>query len=147
VLVPILRAALSIRTPVLSRQAQLASVFLRVLAAGLLIWIGIIHLHLWQEGYRFISTNGPLFLADAIAAFMLAAAMLIRAVPGVGLAGIGFAATTLGALVVSLVVGLFGFRESISASFAVLSIVIESVVIVILTVWTALVALAVTRTR
>jgi hypothetical protein len=137
-LVPI-TAALSIRTPVLGRRAQIASACLRVTAAGLLTWIGAIHLHLWQEGYRFIPTNGPLFLVDGIAAFVLAAAILLRAAPGVGLAAAGFASATLAALVISLTIGLFGFKESISASFVVQSIVIESAVIVLLAGWTGLV--------
>jgi hypothetical protein len=38
---------------------------------ALLAWIGYIHLHLWQEGYRHIPTNGPLFLLDAVAGFVL----------------------------------------------------------------------------
>ena len=46
----------------------------RLGCAALLILIGYIHLHLWQEGYRQIATDGPLFLLDAVAAFVLAAA-------------------------------------------------------------------------
>ena len=51
---PITREALSARTPVLGRRAQLASVSLRIIVAGLLSgvagllsWIGAIHVHLW----------------------------------------------------------------------------------------------------
>jgi hypothetical protein len=146
-LVPVTRAALSMRTPVLGRRAQLASLYLRIIGAGLLSWIGAIHVRLWQEGYRFIPTNGPLFLLDGIAAFVLAAALLLRAVPGVGLAAAAFASATLGALVISLTVGLFGFRESLSASFVMLSIVIESGVIVLLAGWTGLVARAASHNR
>src|SRR5260370_27065686 len=45
---------------------------LRLGCVALLAWIGYIHLHLWQEGYRHIPTNGPLFLLDAAAGFVLA---------------------------------------------------------------------------
>jgi hypothetical protein len=121
---------LSLRRPALAGAARIAAIVLQLVIAGLLAWIGGIHLHLWQEGYRFIPTNGPLFLVDAVAAFVLVAATLLWAAPLAGVVAAGFAASTLGALVISLTVGLFGFRESISASFVVLSIVIESVTMV-----------------
>ena len=80
-------------------------------------WIGYIHLHLWAEGYRQIPTDGPLFLLDAVAGFALAAALLAWPRPLAGLVAAGYTAATLGALLISLSVGLFGFRESISASY------------------------------
>src|SRR6516162_6056841 len=51
-----------------------AALLLRLACVALLAWIGYIHLHLWLEGYRQIPTDGPLFLLDALAAFLLAAA-------------------------------------------------------------------------
>ena len=84
---------------------------------ALLAWIGYIHLHLWLEGYRQIPTNGPLFLLDAVAGFILAAVLLAWPRPLAGLLAAGYTASTLGALLISLTVGLFGFRESISASY------------------------------
>jgi hypothetical protein len=128
-------APLSIRSP----HGALA-LLLRLGSAALLVLIGYIHLHLWQEGYRQIPTDGPMFLADAVAAFVLAAVLLAWARPIVGLLGAGFAAATLGALLISLSVGLFGFHEDIHASFVVESIVIESIVTVALAGWTVLVA-------
>ncbi len=113
---------------------------LRVGLAGMLAWIGYIHLHLWQEGYRHLPTNGPLFLLDAIAAFVLAAALLAWPRPLAGLLAAGFTAATLGALLISLNVGLFGFRESISASYVVESLIIETITVLGLAVWTVLVA-------
>jgi hypothetical protein len=44
------------------------------------------------------------------------------------------------ALVISLTVGLLGFNESISAYYVVLALVVESITLVILLAWTALVA-------
>src|SRR5262249_3150873 len=79
--------------------------------------------------------DGPMFLADALAAFGLAAVLLAWARPVVGLLAAGFAAATLGALLISLSIGLFGFRESIQASFVVESIVIEAIVTVALAGW------------
>src|SRR6185369_10049486 len=52
----------------------------------------------------------------------------------------GYTAATLGALLISLSVGLFGFRESISASYVVESLAIETITVVALISWTVLVA-------
>ena len=109
---------------------------------ALLAWIGYIHLHLWQEGYRQIPTDGPLFLLDAVAGFVLAAALLAWPRPLAGLLAAGYTASTLGALLISLTVGLFGFRESISASYVTESLAIETITVLALLSWTALVAAA-----
>ena len=117
-----------------------AALLLRAGCAALLAWIGYIHLHLWLEGYRQIPTDGPLFLVDAVAAFVLAAVLLAFARPLAGLLAAGYAAATLGALVISLTVGLFGFRESISASYVLESIIIEAITVLALMTWTVLIA-------
>ena len=118
------------------------ALLLRLCCVALLAWIGYIHLHLWQEGYRQIPTDGPLFLLDAVAAFVLAAALLTWPRALAGLVAAGYTAATLGALLISLTVGLFGFRESISASFVVQSLAIETIAVLALISWTALVAAA-----
>ena len=127
------------QAPVTGRR-RAAALLLRLSCAALLAWIGYIHLHLWLEGYRQIPTDGPLFLADAIAAFVLAAVLLAFSRPLAGLLAAGYTAGTLGALVISLTVGLFGFRESISASYVVESIIIEAITVLALMTWTVLVA-------
>jgi hypothetical protein len=129
------------------RHLRAAALALRLAAAGLLGWIGYIHWHLWQEGYKHIPTNGPLFLLDAIAAVILGLVLLTWPRALAGLAGAAFAAATIVALVISLSVGLFGFRESISASYVVQSLVIESVAVVILLSWTVITAAAAPRTH
>lgn len=122
-------------------DARLAiTLLLRLGSAALLVWIGYIHLHLWQEGYRHIPTNGPLFLVDAVAAAAFAGALLAWPRPLTGLLAAGFTASTIGALVISLTVGLFGFKESISASFVVESLVIETITALMLLGWTVLAA-------
>jgi membrane-bound ClpP family serine protease len=118
---------------------------LRLAGAGLLGWIGYIHWHLWQEGYKYIPTNGPLFLLDAIVAVALGLVLLTWPRPLAGLAGAAFTAATILALVISLSVGLFGFHESISASYVVQSLVLESAAVIILLSWTAVTAAAVIR--
>jgi hypothetical protein len=117
-----------------------AALLLRVGCVALLAWIGYIHLHLWLEGYRHIPTNGPLFLLDAVAGFALAAVLLAWPRPLAGLLAAGYTASTLGALLISLSVGLFGFRESISASYVVESLAIETITVLALSTWTVLVA-------
>jgi hypothetical protein len=116
------------------------ALLLRLSCAALLAWIGYIHLHLWQEGYRQIPTNGPLFLLDAVAGFILAAVLLAWPRPLAGLLAAGYTASTLGALIISLTVGLLGFRESISASYVVQSLTIETITVLALIGWTALAA-------
>src|SRR6201982_2523716 len=117
-----------------------AALLLRLGCVALLAWIGYIHLHLWQEGYRHIPTNGPLFLLDAVAGVGLPAVLLTWPRPLAGLLAAGYTASTLGALIISLSVGLFGFRESISASFVTESLTIASITVLALISWTLLVA-------
>src|ERR1700720_3223546 len=117
-----------------------AALLLRLGCVALLAWIGYVHLHLWQEGYRQIPTNGPLFLLDAVAGFALAAVLLVWPRPLAGLLAAGYTCATLGALIISLSVGLFGFRESISASFVTESLTIDSITVLGLISWTILVA-------
>ena len=117
-----------------------AALLLRGGCAALLAWIGYIHLHLWLEGYRQIPTDGPLFLIDAIFAFVLASALLAWPRPLAGLLAAGYTAATLGALIISLTVGLFGFRESIHASYVTESIILEAITVLALMTWTILVA-------
>jgi hypothetical protein len=125
--------------PLRGHTAVMAAV-VRLAGAGLLVWTGWIHLHLWLEGYRQLPTNGPLFLAAALGAFLLAAALIVLPRPVIGLLGAGFLMATVGALIVSINFGLFGFRESAGASFVMLSLVIESVGALGLMIWTVLVA-------
>jgi hypothetical protein len=119
---------------------QAAALLLRLACVALLAWIGYIHLHLWLEGYRQIPTDGPLFLLDAIAAFLLAAILLMWPAPLAGLLAVGYTVSTIGALLISLTVGLFGFRESISASYVTQSLVIETITVIALASWTILAA-------
>jgi hypothetical protein len=127
-------------TPPARRGRRAAALLLRLACVALLAWIGSVHLHLWLEGYRQIPTNGPLFLLDAAAGFALAAVLLAWPRPLAGLAAAGYTAATLGALLISLTVGLFGFHESISASFVTQSLAVETITLLALLGWTALAA-------
>jgi len=133
----------SVRRPELRQRRNLfvAALALRLAGVGLLAWIGWVHWILWQnEGYKTIPTDGPFFLVDAIAGVVLAVLLLAWPRPLVGLLSAGFTASTILALVISLWVGLFGFKEFISAHYVVLALVVESIALVILLAWTAFAA-------
>jgi hypothetical protein len=89
-----------------------ATLLLRVAGSGLLIATAAIHLDLYLTGYRTIPTIGWLFLAQVIAAFALALAVLAiprRLVTPARLAaaaGAGFALATLGGYLLSVWTGL-----------------------------------------
>jgi len=85
--------------------------WLGIVGAALLVASGAIHLDLYVTGYRTIPTIGPLFLLQVIAAFVLAAAILVTGNWLVAAAGAGFAVSVLGGYLLSLWVGLFGFTE------------------------------------
>jgi hypothetical protein len=88
-----------------------------VAGSGLLIATAAIHLDLYLTGYRSIPTIGWLFLLQVIAAFGLGLAVL--AIPGrfvaparlAAGAGAGFALATVGGYLLSIWIGLFGFKE------------------------------------
>jgi predicted lipoprotein with Yx(FWY)xxD motif len=84
---------------------------LRMAGGGLLIATAAIHLDLYLTGYRSIPTIGWLFLLQVIAAFVLGAAVLASAARLAAAAGAVFSLATLGGYLLSLWIGLFGFKE------------------------------------
>jgi predicted lipoprotein with Yx(FWY)xxD motif len=88
-----------------------------VAGSGLLIATAAIHLDLYLTGYKTIPTIGWLFLLQVIAAFGLGLAVLAipsrLVLPGrlAAAAGAGFAIATLGGYILSVWIGLFGFKE------------------------------------
>lgn len=101
--------------------------------AGLLAWSAIIHLHLWSTGYRHIPTIGWLFLLQGIAGLMTAGAIAVSRHPVLMVAGALFAVGTIGGLLLSVHVGLFGFRDSLEAPFATQTLAIEAAAALVLT--------------
>jgi hypothetical protein len=101
----------------------------RLCGAALLLAMGGIHLYLWQTGYRDIHIIGPAFLANAILGALAAVALLLtpqRWLTWVSLLGGLLEIGTLGALLLSLTVGLFGFVEAWSAPLVVPTIIVEA---------------------
>ncbi len=103
----------------------LAGALLLVVSAG-------IHLHLWSTGYRHIPTIGPLFLMQGVAGIVLGLVVAVTRRGAAALLGALFAASTIGGLILSVEVGLFGFKDSLSAPDATLSLVVESAALVVL---------------
>ena len=85
--------------------------WLRVAGALLLLVSAGIHLALYLTGYRAIPTIGWLFLVQFIVAFVLAAGALVTHSRLVAIAGAGLALSTLGAYLLAVRIGLFGYKE------------------------------------
>jgi predicted lipoprotein with Yx(FWY)xxD motif len=86
---------------------------LRLRAAGALLLAGSagIHLYLYLTGYRSIPTIGWLFLLQVIFGFVLAAAVLATHSRLAVAASAALALSTLGAYLLAVWIGLFGFKE------------------------------------
>ena len=108
------------------RQQQALSwqwLILRVIGSGLLVATAAIHLDLYLTGYRTIPTIGWLFLLQVICAFSLGAIVLVSDNRLASAAGAGFALATLGGYLLSLRIGLFGFREVRTAAGIVAGVI------------------------
>ncbi len=116
----------------LAAPPSAAASVLCLAGAALLVVSAIIHLHLWSTGYRHIPTIGPLFVLQGIAGIAIALVVAVTRRVWAALAGAGFAASTIAGLLLSVEVGLFGFKDSLSAPDATLSLVVESAALVVL---------------
>ena len=93
------------------RLARLRQTGLRVVGAGLLAASAGIHLDLYLTGYKTIPTIGWLFLLQVITGLALALAVLVTPSRLVSAAAAGFALSVLGGYLLSVWIGLFGFKE------------------------------------
>jgi hypothetical protein len=110
---------------------------LRVLGTALLLGNGWLHWHLDDLGYSTVPTIGPLFRLNAVLAVILALAVLVTPMPWWRLAcaaGAVFQLGTLGALGLSLTVGLLGFKETLDAPDIPQAVVVEALGFVVLAV-------------
>ena len=92
------------------------------------IWSAYVHFHLWSEtdGYRSIPTIGPLFLLQSIAGLVIGVGV-DRGPPAVGGRHRDRASrsSTVAGFLLSVAVGLFGFKDSWLAPFAKEAFTIE----------------------
>jgi hypothetical protein len=104
---------------------------------ALLLVIGIVHLHLWQDGYRTLPIIGPLFVVAVVSAALIALFTSVQLNWVTAMTAAGFAAGTLGANILSLLLprGLFEFKQigvSYSGGIAIAS---EVGVLVLVSLW------------
>jgi hypothetical protein len=119
-------------------RASVNQVAARVVAAALVIATGAIHLYLYQDGFSSIPTIGPLFLANVAAAVVLGLVVLVRGRWIWSLLGAGFCLGTLGAFLVSVHWGLFGYQETLSGAWQQRAAAVEiagAIACLALTVW------------
>lgn len=105
--------------------------FGRLAGAGLVVATGATHLDLYLTGYRSIPTVGWLFLLQVIAAFGLAVLIVATKSRLVAAASAGFSISTLGGYLLSVWVGLFGFKE-VRTTAGIVAGVIEVVAFAVL---------------
>ncbi len=108
-----------------SRIARWTVLALAGIGAGFLVWSGVIHLDLWADGYKDISVIGPLFLVQGIASILLAVAIVAFRWLALIVAGALAGLATGAGLLLSVYVGLFGYTESLTVPYAVLSLAVE----------------------
>jgi hypothetical protein len=101
---------------------------IRVVGAALLLGMAWIHQHLYDLGYATVPTIGPLFRLNAVLGLVAAILVLVVPMPWWRLicaAGALLQIGTLGALVQSLTIGAFGFKETLDAPYIPQTIAVE----------------------
>jgi hypothetical protein len=105
--------------------ARWTILLLAATGAGFLVWSAVIHLELWSDGYRDISVIGPLFLLQGIGSILVAVAIVALRWLVLLAAGAVTAAATAVGLLLTVHVGLFGYKESLAVPYAELSLAVE----------------------
>lgn len=115
------------------RLADLAATAAFVVGGLLLVWSAYIHFQLWKSpDYHSIAVIGPLFLFQSVTALVIGLGVIaVRRLWAAAL-GLGFAAATMGGFLISVIHGLFGFKDSWQATFAQQAFGIELATIVVL---------------
>jgi hypothetical protein len=99
--------------------------FLALAGAVLLVWSGVIHIRLWSDGYRDISVIGPLFIVQGVGSIVIAVVLVVfRRLMLLAAGAVALVATAAG-LLLSVHIGLFGYRESLAVPYAGSSLVVE----------------------
>jgi len=121
------KAAESPAMPVIARA-------LRFAGASFILVNGGVHIYLWAHSYRDVRVIGPLFVVNALAALLIAAALLWRPEGITALLGLALSAGTFGAFMLTVTVGLFGFGTGWDLE-AVVAAVAEVGAILLLGLW------------
>jgi len=134
----LLRRPGALKSPI----ARAAVLVLTGIGAGFLVWSGVIHLDLWADGYKDISVIGPLFLVQGIASIVLAVAIVALRWLALLVAGAVTGVATAVGLLLTASVGLFGYTESLTVPYAMLSLAVEFTAAFVLLAAAVLLALA-----
>lgn len=125
-----------------SRAVRVAVLVLAATGGGFLIWSAVIHLKLWDGGYRDISVIGPLFLVQGIVCIVLGvAAVAFRWLALLAAGAVAGVATAVG-LLLSVHGGLFGYTENLAVPYATLSLAVEFTAAFVFLVGAAILAIA-----
>jgi hypothetical protein len=102
----------------------------RGLAAAGVLLSAVVHLDLWEQGFRDIRTIGPLFLLNVVAGLVIGVGILVwrHWLPAV--AAVGFGAATVVAFWISVLRGLFGVKEVATGTPEVLAEVADYAAVV-----------------
>lgn len=111
---------------------------LRIVAAALILIQGATHVQRWLDGYRAIDVVGPLFIANAVVALVVAVVLLVRGGLASGLAGIVVSFVTLVAFALSRRATLFGFSETRWDTVSFVAVGAEVAAVLVLLGWAAL---------
>jgi hypothetical protein len=93
--------------------------------AALVIATGAIHFYLYRLYFHRIATIGPLFLANFAVGVLLGVLILRRPGPLWSAIGALFCLATLGAFLISVHWGLFGYHERLSGTWQERAAVVE----------------------
>jgi hypothetical protein len=93
----------------------------RGLAAAGVLLSAVVHLDLWQQGFRDIHTIGPLFLLNAVGGLIIGVALVVWRHWLPAAAAVGFGAATVAAFWISVMHGLFGVKETATGTPEVLA--------------------------
>jgi hypothetical protein len=117
--------------PLLLHRAERASTNALVwVGAALLVVSGAIHLNLWDIAYRHVATLGPLFLLQAISAFVMALALAALRRGYLVVAALGLMIGTIVGFILVLTVGLFGFKLGFVSTEASITLAAECAAVV-----------------
>lgn len=97
----------------------------RGLAAAGVFLAAVVHLDLWVQGFRSISTIGPLFMLDFVAGMIIGVGVLVWRHWLPALLAAGFGAATVVAFWISVIHGLFGVKETTDGSSEILAEIAE----------------------